>query len=37
MIYNLQTLTSTTTPFQSFFVDDLRSRWQGQFGVRFRF
>ena len=37
MIYNVATLTSTTTPFQSFFVDDLRSRWQGQFGIRFRF
>jgi hypothetical protein len=37
MIYNLQTITSTTTPFQAFFIDDLRSRWQGQFGVRFRF
>jgi Carboxypeptidase regulatory-like domain/TonB-dependent Receptor Plug Domain len=37
MIYNLSTITSTTTPFQAFFIDDLRSRWQGQFGVRFRF
>jgi hypothetical protein len=37
MIYNLQTLTSTATPFQAFFIDDLRSRWQGQFGLRFRF
>lgn len=37
MIYNVQTLTSTATPFTPFFIDDLRSRWQGQFGLRFRF
>jgi hypothetical protein len=37
MIYDVGTLTSATTPFQAFFIDDLRSRWQGQFGLRFRF
>lgn len=35
MIYNVATITNPT--FQSFFIDDLRSRWQGQFGARFRF
>jgi Carboxypeptidase regulatory-like domain/TonB-dependent Receptor Plug Domain len=35
MIYNVQTITAAG--FTPFFIDDLRSRWQGQFGVRVRF
>jgi outer membrane receptor for ferrienterochelin and colicin len=34
-IYNIATLASPT--FTKFITDDLRSRWQAQFGVRFRF
>jgi len=34
-IYNLQTIASPT--FQTFTRDDLRSRWQAQFGARVRF
>lgn len=35
MIYDLNTI--TRAGFTPFFIDDLRSRWQGQFGARFRF
>jgi hypothetical protein len=34
-IYNIATLASPT--FSKFTLDDLRSRWQAQFGARFRF
>ena len=34
-IYNIATLTSPT--YRKFTIDNLRSRWQGQFGARFRF
>jgi len=34
-IYNIATLASPT--YQKFILDDLRSRWQAQLGVRFRF
>jgi hypothetical protein len=34
-IYNIATITSPT--YTKFTTDDLRSRWQAQLGVRFRF
>jgi hypothetical protein len=34
-IYNIATFTSPT--FRKFTIDNLRSRWQGQFGARVRF
>ncbi len=36
MIYDIATITSSTYPGR-FLVDDVRSRWQAQFGARFRF
>jgi len=36
MIYDIATITSPTYPGR-FLVDDVRSRWQAQFGARFRF
>ena len=34
-IYNLASITSPT--YRKFTIDNLRSRWQGQFGARVRF
>ena len=36
MIYNISSITAATYPGR-FLVDDVRSRWQAQFGVRFTF
>ncbi len=36
MIYDIATISSSTYPGR-FLVDDVRSRWQAQFGARFRF
>ena len=36
MIYDIATITSSTYPGR-FLIDDVRSRWQAQFGARFRF
>jgi hypothetical protein len=34
-VYNIATLTSSS--FRKFTIDNLRSRWQAQFGLRVRF
>lgn len=37
MVYDIGTITSTTTPYVKYDRDNLRSRWQAQLGFRVRF
>lgn len=37
MTYNISALNPTNGSYQRWYVDDVRSRWQAQFGARFRF
>jgi hypothetical protein len=37
MTYNISYLNPTSGSYQRWYTDDIRSRWQAQFGARFRF